>query len=262
MPSVVSRFGDDTLSTLQVVLKTFFNIYLVVRVNLFYQPHIADGILYLDTEESRHAIKVLRTVKGDTLHLTDGKGFFYTAKITEAEAKKCSFEIIDKKQSAKRDYKIHIAIAPTKNADRIEWFVEKATEIGIDEISFMLCKNSERKNINLERIEKIVISAMKQSGQAWMPKISTLVPFKEVLKHNSYQKFIAFVDEKNPNHLKSMVKPNGNYLVLIGPEGDFREEELSLALENNFQKVSLGKNRLRTETAGLVACQILNLIHN
>jgi 16S rRNA (uracil1498-N3)-methyltransferase len=231
-------------------------------LNLFYQSKINEGVLNLDAEESRHAIKVLRMVKGDALHLTDGKGFFYTAKITEAEAKKCSFEIIDKKQSTKRDYQIHIAIAPTKNADRIEWFVEKATEIGVDEIRFMLCKNSERKNINLERIEKIVVSAMKQSGQAWLPKVSPLVPFKEVLKYQASQKFIAFVDEKNPNHLRSMAKPNGNYLVLIGPEGDFSQEELNLALENNFKKVSLGNNRLRTETAGLVACQILNLIND
>jgi 16S rRNA (uracil1498-N3)-methyltransferase len=231
-------------------------------VNLFYQSKISEGVLNLDAEESRHAVKVLRMVKGDALHLTDGRGFFYTAQITDADAKKCSFEIIEKKQSAKRGYQIHIAIAPTKNADRIEWFVEKATEIGIDEISFMLCKNSERKNINLERIEKIAISAMKQSGQAWLPKISAIVPFKEILKHNASQKFIAFVDEKNTNHLKSMAKSNGNYLVLIGPEGDFSQEELNLALENNFKKVSLGSNRLRTETAGLAACQILNLINS
>ncbi|MFM9840047.1 MAG: 16S rRNA (uracil(1498)-N(3))-methyltransferase [Cyclobacteriaceae bacterium] len=231
-------------------------------MNLFYQPHIADGILNLNAEESRHAIKVLRMVKGDALHLTDGKGFFYTAQITEADAKKCSFEIIDKKQSPKRDYQIHIAIAPTKNADRMEWFVEKATEIGIDKISFILCRNSERKTINLDRIEKIAISAMKQSGQAWLPKVSSIVPFNEVLKHNVSQKFIAFVDEKNTNHLKSVAKSNGNYLVLVGPEGDFSQEELNLALENNFKKVSLGNNRLRTETAGLVACQVLNLINN
>jgi 16S rRNA (uracil1498-N3)-methyltransferase len=231
-------------------------------VNLFYQSHIADGILNLDAEESRHAVKVLRMVKGDSLHLTDGKGFFYTAQITEADAKKCSFEIIDKKQSPKRDYQIHIAISPTKNTDRMEWFVEKATEIGIDKISFILCQNSERKTINLDRIEKIVISAMKQSGQAWLPQLSDIIPFKEILKSAASQKFIAYVDDQNPDHLKSMAKAKGNYIVLIGPEGDFREEELNLAIQNDFKKVSLGKNRLRTETAGLVACQVLNFINS
>jgi 16S rRNA (uracil1498-N3)-methyltransferase len=231
-------------------------------VNLFYQPKIDEGVLNLDVEESRHAIKVLRKVKGDELSLTDGKGCFYTARITQDDPKKCGFEIIEKKQVAKREYQIHIAIAPTKNADRMEWFVEKATEISIDKISFILCQNSERKTINLDRIEKIAISAMKQSGQAWLPQFSDIVPFKEILKNEASQKFIAFVDDQNPDHLKSMAKVNGNYLVLIGPEGDFREEELNLALQSDFKKVSLGKNRLRTETAGLVACQVLNLINS
>jgi 16S rRNA (uracil1498-N3)-methyltransferase len=230
-------------------------------VNLFYQPKIEEGVLHLDAEESRHATKVLRMAKGDELHLTNGKGFLYTCRITDADSKKCSFEIIERTHFKKRDFQIHIAIAPTKNIDRTEWFVEKATEIGIDQISFILCQNSERKHINLERTEKIAVSAMKQSGQAWLPKISPLTPFKEIIKYEAPQKFIAFVDEQNPNHLKSLASANGNYLVLIGPEGDFRAEELSLALTKDFKKVSLGSNRLRTETAGLVACEILNFIN-
>jgi 16S rRNA (uracil1498-N3)-methyltransferase len=230
-------------------------------VSLFYQPNITAGILNLDPEESRHAIKVLRRVKGDELHLTDGKGCFYISRITQDDPKKCGFEILEKKQVAKREYQIHIAIAPTKNADRIEWFVEKATEIGIDKISFILCQNSERKTINVERVEKIVISAMKQSGQAWLPRLSNIIPFKEILKSEATQKFIAFVDDQNQDHLKVMAKTNGNYMVLIGPEGDFREEELNLAIQNDFKKVSLGNNRLRTETAGLVACQILHFVN-
>jgi 16S rRNA (uracil1498-N3)-methyltransferase len=230
-------------------------------MNLFYQPRIEEGVQHLDAEESRHATKVLRMVKGDELHLTNGKGFLYTCRITDADSKKCSFEIVDRTNLKKRGFQIHIAIALTKNIDRIEWFVEKATEIGIDEISFILCQNSERKHINLERIEKIAVSAMKQSGQTWLPKISPLLPFKEITKLQASQKFIAFVDKQNPNHLKSLASVNGNYLVLIGPEGDFREEELSLALINDFKKVSLGSNRLRTETAGIVACQVLNLIN-
>lgn len=230
-------------------------------MNLFYQPKIDEGVLYLDAEESRHAIKVLRMGKGDELHITDGKGFFYTALITQDDSKKCGFEIVEKKQIQKKKYQIHIAIAPTKNADRMEWFVEKATEIGVDQISFVLCQNSERKTINLERIEKIAISAMKQSGQAWLPQLSAIIPFKEILKQVGSQKFIAFVDEQNPDHLKSIAKPNGSYLILVGPEGDFREEELSSAIQQGFKKVSLGSNRLRTETAGLTACQILHFVN-
>lgn len=230
-------------------------------MNLFYQPKIGEGVLYLDIEESRHVIKVLRMGKGDELLLTDGKGFLYAARITQDDAKKCGFEIKEKKQIAKRKYQIHLAISPTKNADRMEWLVEKATEVGIDQISFILCKNSERKIINIDRMEKIAISALKQSGQTRLPQLSSIVSFKEILKSEASQKFIAFVDEDNPDHLKSMAMPNENYLVLIGPEGDFREEELSSAIQNNFMKVSLGGNKLRTETAGLVACQILHFVN-
>ncbi len=200
-------------------------------------------------------------VKGDELHLTDGKGYFYTARITQDDPKKCGFEIVEKKQIPKRKYQIHIAIAPTKNADRMEWFVEKAVEIGVDKITFFQSKNSERKTINLERVEKIAISAMKQSQQAWLPSIKGVLAFKEIIKDLTAQKFIAHVDSQNPVHLKNVTKPNDHYLVLIGPEGDFSLEELELASQNNFQKVSLGSNRLRTETAGLVACEIMNIVN-
>lgn len=229
-------------------------------MNLFYLPEIANGHTHLDAEESRHVVKVLRKVTGDELAITDGKGFFYEARITNADAKKCSFEIVSKKEFPKKNYFIRIAIAPTKNADRMEWFVEKAVEIGIDKITFFQSKTSERKTINLERIEKIAISAMKQSQQAWLPIISGIGSFKELLKEKADQKFIAYVDAANPEHLKNVAKPKGDYLILIGPEGDFSQDELKLALENKFQKVSLGTNRLRTETAGLVACQLLNFI--
>ncbi len=231
-------------------------------MNLFYQPGIPDGIHHLDREESHHVIRVLRMNEGQNFDLTDGQGFFYVARITKADPKKCEFEIIDKKEGAKRNFHIHIAIAPTKNADRTEWFLEKAIEIGVDQISFMLCKNSERKVINQERIEKIAVSAMKQSQQAWLPRLSQMVPFKEIISTQADQKFIAFVDASNPRHLKSLTTSQKKYLVLIGPEGDFSKEELDLALKNGFEKVSLGPNRLRTETAGLVACQILNLINS
>ena len=231
-------------------------------MNLFYQPGIIEGITYLDAEESRHAVRVLRMSEGDQLDLTDGKGFFYSAKIKKADSKKCEFEILDKIGIPKRNFYIHITIAPTKNADRIEWFVEKAIEIGVDEISFILCKNSERKAINMERIEKIAVSAMKQSQQAWLPKINSIIPFKEILASKEDQRFIAYVDATNPNHLQSVAQKNKKYLMLIGPEGDFSKEELEQALQNGFEKVSLGPNRLRTETAGLAAVQILGLINS
>ncbi len=230
-------------------------------MNLFYQSGIAEGIHYLDAEESRHAVRVLRMDQGDQLDLTDGKGFFYSAKITKADPKKCEFEILNKIEIQKRNFCTHIAIAPTKNADRTEWFVEKAIEIGVDAITFIQCKNSERKTINLDRIEKIAIGAMKQSQQAWLPKIDPMIPFQEILSSNEDQKFIAYVDASNAKHLQSAAQKEKNYLVLIGPEGDFSKEELELAIQNGFEKVSLGPNRLRTETAGIVAVQALGLLH-
>jgi 16S rRNA (uracil1498-N3)-methyltransferase len=230
-------------------------------LNLFYQPAIPRGVLHLDVDESRHAIKVLRMRVGDPLHLTDGRGSFYNAVITEANPKACGFSINETQKIAKRNFSISIALAPTKNIDRTEWFAEKAVELGIEHIHFMRCKNSERKTINLDRIQKIMVSAMKQSGQAWLPCYSEMKPFPEVLKLTASQKFICFVDDLNPDQLKQLAHPNQSYLLLIGPEGDFQKEELDLAMSTGFKKVSLGNNRLRTETAALAACHTLNLIN-
>ena len=230
-------------------------------MNLFYQPAIPQGILHLDADESRHAIKVLRMRVGDQLQLTDGYGSFYDATITEADSKSCSFSIVETRKIPKHDFSISIAIAPTKNIDRTEWFVEKAVELGIEHIHFIRCKNSERKTINLDRIQKIMVSAMKQSGQAWLPGFSEIKPFQEIITSNATQKFICFVDSQNPDQLKQVAHANQSYLVLIGPEGDFQKEELDLAIAAGFKKVSLGTNRLRTETAALAACHTLNLIN-
>lgn len=230
-------------------------------MNLFYQPAISQGILHLDPDESRHAIKVLRLQKGDAIELTDGYGYLYQAIVQESNPKECSFIIVDKKEIPSRDFTIAIAIAPTKNMDRTEWFIEKAVEIGIDKIHFLICKNSERKTINRERIVKITVSAMKQSGQARLPYVSGMVPFTEIISQTADQKFICYVDASNPDLLKTMANPKKNYLVLIGPEGDFTKEEIELAMEHGFKKVSLGPNRLRTETAALTACQLLNFIN-
>jgi 16S rRNA (uracil1498-N3)-methyltransferase len=197
----------------------------------------------------------------DTIDITDGQGSFYHAQITEANAAKCEFEILNTKSVARRPFEISIAVAPTKNIDRTEWFLEKAVEIGVERIYFMDCQNSERHHINQDRLMKIVISAMKQSVQAWIPEITELIPFKEVLKKKSHQKFICHATNEHPNMLHTAAQKKSHYLVLIGPEGDFSPEEIKDAQVNNFEIVSLGPNRLRTETAALTACQILNFIN-
>lgn len=230
-------------------------------MNLFFQPAVSEGVNHLTAEESYHAFRVLRMSSGDDIKVTDGKGFFYQAQIVSIDSKKCVFKINTHEKIPAKNFRIHIAIAPTKNADRIEWFVEKAVEIGVHEISFILCKNSERKVLNLDRIEKIAVSAMKQSQQAWMPILHPLRPFSDILKQLADQKFIGYVDSSNPVHLKAIAKPNKSYLLLIGPEGDFSKEELENAQQLGFEKVSLGENRLRTETAGLTACQTLQFVN-
>ena len=231
-------------------------------MNLFYQPEIPNGQFTLSQDESKHAIRVLRLKSGDKIDITDGKGVFYDATITNPDLSNCGFAIQAANVQPPKTFCIHIAIAPTKNTDRIEWFVEKAVELGIDQISFILCANGERKSLKMDRLGKVAISAMKQSRQAWLPQLKPLLPFKDILKSSAKQKFIAFVDSQNPGHLKSVAQAGGEALVLIGPEGDFSNEELQSALERGFQKVSLGNNRLRTETAGLAGCHILNLINS
>jgi len=227
---------------------------------IFYQPLIPDGTHSLDAEEARHATKVLRLQTGDTLQLTDGKGSLYKAVITELSKSACHFSISETISIPRRNYSIHIAIAPTKNIDRIEWFVEKVTEIGIDKISFIQCQNSERRVVNMERIEKKAVSAMKQSGQAWLPELHAISKVETIMSEPCEHKYIAHVDQANPTHLKE-APPQSHYLVLIGPEGDFTKQEMELAMEKGFQKISLGTTTLRTETAGLAACHILNLIN-
>lgn len=228
--------------------------------NLFYQPLISDGVHFLDPDESRHCYKVLRKKTGESIHITDGHGSLYDAILTETKPDKCSFKIQSTKREDAKSYRIHIAIAPTKNLDRIEWFVEKATEIGIDEISFILCDKSERAAMKTERIEKLAISAMKQSLKTSLPKINPMGLLKDfIVQTKAKEKYIAFVDHTNPDQLKNVAKAKGNYIVLIGPEGDFSKKEIELAIANEYKKIGLGPSRLRTETAGVVACHILNL---
>lgn len=230
-------------------------------MNLFYQPRIREGIYQLDADESRHCTRVLRKRAGDSIRLTDGRGFFYDAVIEDDSQRECRFRITTTHEVQPNPCTIHIAVAPTKNADRIEWFVEKATEFGIDRITLLSCQHSERTFIKTERLEKIALSAMKQSLKAYLPVITPLTPFPELVQSATEQhRFIAHVDDSNPLHLQDAARDRkGSYLVLIGPEGDFSPEELQLASSAGFLKVSLGKSRLRTETAALAACHILNL---
>lgn len=229
-------------------------------MNLFYQPLLAQGILHLDADESRHVVKVLRKKQGDRITLTDGKGFFYEATIDHPDPRECTFVISKKFQERPKNFIIHIAISPTKNADRMEWFVEKAVELGIDEITLLECDHTERQHLKIDRLEKMAISAMKQSLKAKLPAIHPLARFRDLVQAaSSVEKYIAHVDNENPNHLKNLVSTGSSYLVLIGPEGDFSNEEVKLAENHGFKKISLGPSRLRTETAGLAACLILNL---
>ena len=230
-------------------------------MHLFYQPNINVGNHYLEPEESRHCVKSLRQKMGDKIQVTDGAGNLFTVKITKADTRKCAFEVISREEKVEEKHYIHIAIAPTKNLDRMEWFVEKAVEIGIDEISFILCQQSEKRFMKLERIKRKAISAMKQSQKYSLPKINALENLDKFIEQDfkNTQKLIAYVDHTISQHLKDVAKSNQRYLVLIGPEGDFSEKEITLAKEKGFTPISLGKNRLRTETAGVAACHILNL---
>ncbi|NOZ45685.1 MAG: 16S rRNA (uracil(1498)-N(3))-methyltransferase [Chlorobi bacterium] len=231
-------------------------------MNIFYTTNIKGKYYQLTEEESKHCIKVLRLSMGDKVQLTDGKGFFYIATIIHDHPKHCKVEIIETiKKHKPRDVYIHIAIAPTKSMERFEWFLEKSTEIGIDEITPIITERSERKTVRHDRMEKVLISAMKQSQKAFLPKLNKLTPFYDFISHNNTAtKFIAHCEPREKMQLKNITVVNNEVLVLIGPEGDFSSEEINKALANNFIEVSLSNNRLRTETAGIVACHTINLL--
>ncbi|MBT5273777.1 MAG: 16S rRNA (uracil(1498)-N(3))-methyltransferase [Flavobacteriales bacterium] len=216
--------------------------------------------IVLSKEESKHATRVLRKKEGDILNFTDGKGGFYKAEITVADTKKCRLQIISSEQKPKQhNYHLHIAIAPTKNMDRYEWFLEKATEIGIDEITPIICEHSERKVIKTERCNRILLSAMKQSLKLHLPKLNETITLKDFLKQDfEGNKYIAHCEDGEKTELRKEEKTEKT-LILIGPEGDFSPTEVELALENQFKTVSLGGSRLRTETAGIVAVHTINM---
>ena len=226
-------------------------------MQLFYNPIIDEQTttFAFDKEESKHIIKVLRKKDGDILQVTNGLGCLFECEITLASDNKCTVQInsFEKKETPK--FHLHLAVAPTKMNDRFEWFLEKATEIGIQEITPIICDRSERKVINKERFDKIILSALKQANELYLPKLNEAVTFKEFIsQQNKGMQLIAHCEETDKKTLKSVLKPNEDITLLIGPEGDFSVKEIGLALENNYTPVSLGNTRLRTETAAIVAC--------
>jgi len=228
-------------------------------MQLFYLENPEKDII-LSAEESKHATKVLRKKEGDILNFTDGKGAFYKAEITVAETRKCRLKVVSTEQKPKQhNYHLHIAIAPTKNMDRYEWFLEKATEIGIDEITPIICEHSERKVIKTERCNRILLSAMKQSLKFHLPKLNEAIILKDFLKQDfEGAKYIAHCEQGEKQELRTERKEQKT-LILIGPEGDFSPNEIEMVLQNQFKAVSLGTSRLRTETAGLVAVHTINI---
>ncbi|WP_442794157.1 16S rRNA (uracil(1498)-N(3))-methyltransferase [Pelobium manganitolerans] len=232
-------------------------------MHLFYTPDIAADYYQLSEEESKHCIRVLRLKLGDKVQLVDGKGGFYEAEIVDEHPKRTLLKITStQKEYGKRNHYLHIAIAPTKNMDRFEWFLEKATEIGIDEITPIICDRSERKELKTDRANKIITSAIKQSLKAYHPLLNKARSFKELIQNaQASHKYIAHCEDQQKQELKTGFVERDNYLVLIGPEGDFSEAEISLALENGFAPITLGNSRLRTETAALQACFEINYLN-
>lgn len=235
------------------------------EIRYFYVPD-AGNQTELPEEEAKHALKVLRLTNGDELYLMDGQGTFYRAEVTLASSKHCLYEIKETMpQQPAWNGHVHLAIAPTKMMDRIEWMAEKATEIGFDELSFLNCKFSERKTLRVDRIDKIVVSAVKQSHKAWKPVVNDLMPFKDfITAPRTGRKFICHCYEEieKKDLFSELQKPwseSADVTVLVGPEGDFSIDEVRLALANGYESVSLGTSRLRTETAGLMAVAMANL---
>jgi 16S rRNA (uracil1498-N3)-methyltransferase len=231
-------------------------------MHLFYTPDIIGDSYELNEEESRHCAKVLRLEQGDRVNLIDGRGGFYLAEIVNPHPKRTLLKVLEHQQEfSKRNHYLHIAVAPTKNIDRFEWFLEKATEIGIDEITPIICERSERKDVKTERLNKIITSAVKQSLKAYHPKLNEPSRFKDFIQKSGSQKFIAHCIDSEKSALSDKINLHGNYTVLIGPEGDFSPSELDSALNSGYIPVTLGDSRLRTETAALQACFEINFLN-
>ncbi|MFZ4863735.1 16S rRNA (uracil(1498)-N(3))-methyltransferase [Sphingobacterium sp. Mn56C] len=238
-------------------------------MQLFYTPHIEPQhtAFLLSEEESKHAIRVLRLQVGDTIHLVDGRGGLYKTEILDAHPKRTSLKVLHVQTDfGKASAELHMLVAPTKNIDRIEWFLEKATEIGMQEFTPLICEHSERKEVKVERLEKVAIAAMKQSLKAYLPKINPAITFAKFMasaeaQASTVQKGIAHCVDAEKNYISNAFQPAGKYLLLIGPEGDFAEKEIKDALAAGFIPLSLGNARLRTETAALAAVLEISLLN-
>lgn len=230
-------------------------------MTIFYQNSILSGINSLSEEESRHCAQVLRHEKGDEIVVFDGIGGNHRAILTQVSKKSCDFEVVESEYAPKKKFHMHLAIAPTKNADRMEWLIEKLSEIGVDEVTFIQTRHSERKKLRLDRLEKKAISAMKQSGNPFLLKLNELTPIDSfLLKNDANIKLIAHVDDSH-RYISESLDQNKSVSILIGPEGDFSKEEVEQAKASGFNPISLGQNTLRTETAGFVVCCVVNIVN-
>jgi 16S rRNA (uracil1498-N3)-methyltransferase len=233
-------------------------------MHIFYTPDITSNSYTLNEEESKHCVRVLRLSVGALVYLVDGKGGFYTAEIVADNPKKVALNVLKVEQEfGKRNHYLHIAVAPTKNIDRLEWFLEKATELGIDEITPIISDRSERKVVKDDRLNKVITSAVKQSIKAYHPKLNEAVSLDSFLKQDTTgDRLIAHcIDNDGKAYISELIQPNGQYLILIGPEGDFTPEEVTKALNKGFKPLTLGNNRLRTETAALAVCFEVNYLN-
>ncbi|MDL2231525.1 16S rRNA (uracil(1498)-N(3))-methyltransferase [Porphyromonadaceae bacterium OttesenSCG-928-L07] len=232
-------------------------------MHIFYTPDISGNHYALSPEESKHCTKVLRLQAGDVIALVDGKGGFYKGEITQTGQKACEVKIIEAEtEYGQWPFYLHMAVAPTKNIDRTEWMLEKCTEIGVNEVSMLNTDHSERKVVKADRLEKVMVSAMKQSLKAYLPKLNDMTDVKSFIRScKESQKFIAHCHEGDKKRLDEVYREGSDAVILIGPEGDFSEEEVKIAMENGFIPVTLGKSRLRTETAGVVACHSINFLN-
>lgn len=232
-------------------------------MHLFYSPDLKDDHYELSQDDSKHCIKVLRLKKGDLVYLTDGKGTLYKARIIHDDLRSCRVEVVEKQYDyGKRPFYLHIAIAPTKNIKRFEWFLEKSTEIGIDEITPLICFHSERRQLKTDRSNRIITAAIKQSLKTYHPVLNEVVHYNEFVESGiPGEKFIAYFDQGYSKHFKNQYVFGKDATIVIGPEGDFSQQELDKAMYSGFNPVSLGKSRLRTETAGVVATSIINLLN-
>lgn len=240
----------------------YFKFLIDFFMQLFYNPELKenDQEIVFDKKESKHIIKVLRKTINDKLLITNGKGFLFKSEITDSNHNKCKAKIIEKTYFPPSDFHLHIAIAPTKKNDRFEWFLEKSTEMGIHQITPIICEHSERRKVNLDRFNRIIQSAMKQSLQYYIPKLEKPVSFNEFIsKEINGNKFIAHCEESAKDFLQHKIKPKTEIVILIGPEGDFSSSEIQEAIATGFEPISLGKNRLRTETAAIAACHTVYL---